>query len=79
MFFYFLQFLCDTQLELLLAIRHGTQVLKMSHQRQHLHHRSGTLSMSLDGVDSTRQDLLDLAEHLRQEKLYVQHEKNEVS
>ena len=51
----------------------------MSHQRQHLHHRSGTLSMSLDGIGSTRQDLLDLAEHLRQEKLYVQHEKNEVS
>ena len=50
----------------------------MSHQRQHTHNRRGNTGIGLNGVDTTRQDLLDLAEHLRQERLYVQHEKNQV-
>ena len=49
----------------------------MSHQRQHTHSRR------VDGCvgqvnDVSRQDLLDLAGHLHQERLFVQHEKNQV-
>ena len=51
----------------------------MSHPRQHTHSRrsNGPVGLANEGVK--RQDLLDLAEHLRQEKLFVQHEKNQVS
>ena len=50
----------------------------MSHPRQHTHSRrsNGPVGLANEGVK--RQDLLDLAEHLRQEKLFVQHEKNQV-
>jgi hypothetical protein len=49
----------------------------MSHQRQHTHSRRVDSSAGQVN-DVNRQDLLDLAEHLRQERLFVQHEKNQV-
>ena len=49
----------------------------MSHQRQNTHSRR--INSCVGPVnDMNRQDLLDLAEHLRQERLFVQHEKNQV-
>ena len=50
----------------------------MSHQRQHTYSRrvdSSTAQVN----DVNRQDLLNLAENLRQERLFVQHERNQVS
>ena len=50
----------------------------MSHPRQHTHSRRVNAAVGLGTEGVNRQDLLDLAEHLRQEKLFVQHEKNQV-
>ena len=47
------------------------------HHHHHHHHRlnGGDLGES----DDVKQDLLDLAEHLRQESLYIKNEKSQVS
>ena len=50
----------------------------MSHQRHHTNGRRLHNSTGLHVDDVNRHDLLDLAEHLRQERLFVQHEKNQV-
>ena len=50
----------------------------MSHPRQHTHSRRFNVTAGLTTEGVKRQDLLELAEHLRQEKLFVQHEKNQV-
>lgn len=50
----------------------------MSHPRQHTHSRRSNVTAGLTTEGVKRKDLLDLAEHLRQEKLFVQHEKNQV-
>ena len=52
----------------------------MSHQN----HQRGIGKLNAVGdasltLNNTRQDLLVLAENLRQEKLYVEHEKNQVN
>ena len=51
----------------------------MSHQRHHTNGRRLHNSTGLHVDDVNRHDLLDLAEHLRQERLFVQHEKNQVN
>ena len=50
----------------------------MSHPRQHTNSRRANAAVGISAERVSRQDLLDLAEHLRQEKLFVQHEKNQV-
>ena len=49
----------------------------MSHQRQHTYSRRVDSSTGQVN-DVNRQDLLNLAENLRQERLFIQHERNQV-
>ena len=51
----------------------------MSHPRQHTNFRRVNNSVGLNADGMSRHDLLDLADHLRQERLFVEHEKNQVN
>ena len=50
----------------------------MLNQGQHNRRGNTGIGLGLTENGTTRQDLLNLAERLREEKLYVEHEKNQV-